>query len=302
MFTDAAQRTGDVPIKRTVASRPSLYALGVTQGELRARLAAGRWQTCGSAIVLHNSALSRREGWDVALINAGPRAALTAFTAAEASGLQGWLRDQIHLIAPMGTRRIVLPGLAVVIHRSRSWSPDAAPMRLRSQRLPGALVVAAATFRAERPACGILAAAVQQGLARPGELEQELLARTKTRHRRQLLLAISDIAGGSDSLSEIDFVRLCRKAGLPVPEQQKVRHDSDGRRRYLDATWRRADGRLVVVEVDGALHLAARSWWEDQLRQNEIALSDAIVLRFPSVVLRSEEGLVIAQLRRAIYD
>jgi very-short-patch-repair endonuclease len=114
-----------------------------------------------------------------------------------------------------------------------------------------------------------------------------------------LAAAVADIGGGAEALSEIDFVRLCRRHGLPAPVQQ-LRRDPSGRRRYLDATWRRADGRLVVVEVDGALHLAARRWWDDQLRQNELALADALVLRFPSVVVRTKERLVASQLRRAL--
>ncbi|HEY3715182.1 MAG TPA: hypothetical protein VGL39_11700 [Jatrophihabitantaceae bacterium] len=76
--------------------------------------------------------------------------------------------------------------------------------------------------------------------------------------------------------------------------------DRSGQRRYLDVMWRRSDGRHVVVEVDGALHLAASRWWSDQLRQNELTLSDAIVLRFPSVVVRTEPALVAAQLARAL--
>ena len=71
-----------------------------------------------------------------------------------------------------------------------------------------------------------------------------------------------------------------------------------GRRRYLDAVWR--DGRIVVVEVDGALHLAPSRWWDDQLRRNELMLGDALVLRFPSIVVRTEPALVVAQLRRAL--
>jgi very-short-patch-repair endonuclease len=57
---------------------------------------------------------------------------------------------------------------------------------------------------------------------------------------------------------------------------------------------------LVVVEVDGALHLNPRQWRDDQLRQNELTLADALVLRFPSVVLRTEPGVVAQQLRRAL--
>ena len=57
----------------------------------------------------------------------------------------------------------------------------------------------------------------------------------------------------------------------------------------------------MIVEVDGALHLAPKRWWSDQLRQNELTLSDAIVLRYPSVVVRTEQDLVAAQLRRALH-
>jgi very-short-patch-repair endonuclease len=56
----------------------------------------------------------------------------------------------------------------------------------------------------------------------------------------------------------------------------------------------------VVVEVDGALHLVATRWWDDQLRQNELTLADAIVLRFPSVIVRTEPTVVATQLRRAL--
>jgi very-short-patch-repair endonuclease len=109
-----------------------------------------------------------------------------------------------------------------------------------------------------------------------------------------------DIAGGAEALSEIDFARLCRRHGLPMPLRQVVRREASGRRRFVDALWRRPDRRTVVAEVDGALHLVARRWWDDQLRQNELVLSDAIVLRFPSVVVRAEPGIVVDQLRRAL--
>jgi len=56
----------------------------------------------------------------------------------------------------------------------------------------------------------------------------------------------------------------------------------------------------VVLEVDGALHLIARHWWDDQLRQNELAIVGDVVLRFPSVVVRCEQMLVVDQLRRAL--
>ena len=87
-----------------------------------------------------------------------------------------------------------------------------------------------------------------------------------------MLCALNDIEMGAHALSEIDFISLCRRNGLPEPRQQAIRIESSGRRRYLDAEWLRADGQRVVVEVDGAVHLVPRQWFDDQLRQNEVTL------------------------------
>lgn len=167
-------------------------------------------------------------------------------------------------------------------------------------RTAPALVLAASTFRHPRPACGIVAAGVQQRIVRAQELAEAVKARPRLRHRRILQLAIDDIAQGAHALSEIDFVRLCRRYRLPEPRQQVVRRGPDGRQRYLDAEWIRHDGRRVVAEVDGGLHLAAARWWQDQLRQNDLVIADSLVLRFPSIVLRTEPALVVAQLVRAL--
>jgi hypothetical protein len=48
------------------------------------------------------------------------------------------------------------------------------------------------------------------------------------------------------------------------------------------------------------LHLNVKNWWSDQLRQNEVALSKALILRYPSVVIRTQPDLVAGQLRRAL--
>jgi hypothetical protein len=112
------------------------------------------------------------------------------------------------------------------------------------------------------------------------------------------MAAAHDISGGAQALSEIDFARLCRSAGLATPVRQAIRLDRFGRRRYLDVEWRRGDGRRIVAEIDGALHLVAPHWWADQLRQNEIVIAGDLVLRFPSVVVRCEQALVTDQLRR----
>jgi hypothetical protein len=258
-----------------VTTARALGAGGVSRQQLTSELAAGRWRRAGLAIVLHNGPLSPAQHRQVALIHGGPQAVFTAFTAAELLGVTGWERNETHLLAPAGTRRRADCPVPVVVHLYGS-GPVRRAGRSSIEALPDAVVRAAGTFRTARPGSGLLAATVQQRRASATELLDALDRHARVRHRAALRLAVLDIAGGADALSEIDFVRLCRRARLPPPTQQLVRREPSGRRRYLDATWRRRDGRLVVAEVDGALHLAPKRWWDDQLRQNELAIGNAL--------------------------
>lgn len=297
MLTFAARRSLPAPFDDTVFTLKGLQQRGWSDAAARAQLNARRWQRIGRAIVLHNGELNRRELMDAALINHGPRSVLTSFTAAERAGMTGWFRDEVHVLVPAGARVVHTPGTRT--HYTGDWS--AVPRRgASSHAIAPALVVAASEFAGARPACGIVAAGVQQRLTRPDDLVAALEAAPRVRHRAMLVAATHDIAQGAQALSEIDFAQLCRKYRLPTPVRQRVRHDPTGRRRYLDAEWTRRDGRRVVVEIDGALHLIVRNWWDDQMRQNELVIAGDIVLRFPSVIVRVEQAYVVDQLTRAL--
>jgi hypothetical protein len=300
MLTRAASRTVDAAddIGPGVYTRAELVTLGCTRSQITARIAAHRWRAIGRAVVLGNGELSRDQLWQVAVVNCGPRAVLASFSAAESRGLTGWERDEVHVLAPAGVARPRID-LPVVLHRVRRVDGAASQTR-RCQRIGPAVVLAATEFSTPRPACGLLAAAVQQRLTTPADLRAAVRAAPTARHHRALRHAVDDIEMGAQALSEIDFVRLCRRNGLPMPTQQSVRPERSGRRRYLDVEWVLPDGRRVVVEVDGAVHLVPRRWFDDQLRQNELSLAGALVLRYPSVVVRTEEQLVVDQLRRAL--
>lgn len=297
VFTAAAQRSR-VGLD-TVVAMADLRLSSWSEDAVRAQLAARRWQRFGRAVVLHGGPPTPAERRGIALLNCGERALLTAFTAAELHGLRGWERPTTHVLLPAGNR-VRDVGSSVQLHYTGDWtSVDAMPGR-RLHRCAPSLVVAASTFAQPRPACGILAAGVQQRLVTAAQLRTAVDQAPRTRHRRLLFAAIDDIAQGAQAMSEIDLGRLCRRAGLPAPTRQAVRVEPGGRRRYLDAEWIRADGRRVVVEVDGALHLSPRRWWDDQLRQNELVISNDLVLRFPSVIIRTNPDHVVEQLRRAL--
>lgn len=271
-----------------------------TAGQIRAQLDAGRWRRWGRAIVLHNGPLSRTEQCFVARAHGAPGSILTAFTALELVGLQGWSRPEIHVLTPHGARnsgrcpfpvRFLEVGRATVPRRHR----------LSATHIPRqAVVVAAGLLASERAACGLVIATVQQRISAVASIRGALELAPTVRHRKMLRLVLDDVEQGADALSEIDFVRLCRRHRLPAPEQQAVRRAPGGRRRYLDASWRRPDGRTLAVEVDGAVHLSQRRWWDDQARQNEIVLADTVLLRYPSVVIRTDPAIVADQLRRGL--
>ena len=286
----------DVPLG--VASRRELTLVRVADDEVAGHLAARRWREVGTAIVLHNGPLAHDQRCRIATINCGPRSALTSFTSVTEWGLAGWGRPEIHVLAPGGTTRPPLRG--IVLHRTRDWARAEVAFGRRLHLLGPSLVLAAASFPKPRPGCGILAAAVQQRLCSADDLLTALDRAPRVRHRSSLILAAHDIGQGAHALSEIDLRRLCRRHGLPLPTHQAIRIEPSGRRRYLDAEWKRPGRRTVGVEVDGALHLAPRTWADDQLRQNEVVIGGTLLLRYPSVVVRDEELIVVDQLGRAL--
>jgi hypothetical protein len=107
---------------------------------------------------------------------------------------------------------------------------------------------------------------------------------------------IKDVSRGAESLGELDFARLCRERGLPEPSRQVVREGRRGRV-YLDVGW---DDLGLVVEVDGAQHRQGLAVTADNLRRNDLALGDEVVLTIDLVGLRLETEGFMSQVGRAI--
>jgi hypothetical protein len=210
--------------------------------------------------------------------------------------------DCIEILVPKGHVVPVGLGISVKIHQSRRFSAaDLHPgRRLPQVRIDRALIDAAAWSRSPRTACGLLAAGVQQRVTTASRLGAELQAAGAIRHRRLLARALIDIEGGAQAMSEIDFLRFCRRNGLPRPTLQAVRLDPQGRRRYLDATFARPGARPLRVEIDGALHLVVRKYWDDMFRGNELVIGRESVLRFASYVIHADDPVAVDQLRRAL--
>ena len=287
----------------------SLALQFMTENQLRWRVTSGRWQKPARGVVVAQSGpLTDRQVLRAALLRAGPGAALAGLTAARLDGFKGFgdkrpfAQTPIHLLVPAGRkRRTPPPGPTVITHYTRTLTnEDVHPTRQpRRTRIARSLVDAATWMPTDRGSMAVLAAGVQQGLARVDDLR--LTAdRIETRRRRRLLIeTLGDIAGGSQALSELDFTRLVVRAfRLPQPSRQSARRDAQGRRRWLDAEWSEYK---IVAEIDGAQHTEdPLQRWDDMERDIDLGLDGYLTLRFPAWLVRTDPEHVARRIREAL--
>jgi very-short-patch-repair endonuclease len=267
------------------------------RGALQNRIASGHWQRAGRRVVVaHNGPLTRQQRVWAAVLGAGSGATSGGATAATLDGLRGYGTGPVHVLVPGGRQVRTTAGVHIhrttVLPEAHLWRTD--PPRTTMAR---SLVDAAAWARTDDDARAIVAAAFQQRKVTVPEIDAVPAVLTRSRRRALVLETARYAAGGAHSLSEVDLIRLCRRFGLPSPDQQVQRTDATGRSRYLDAYW--AEWRLHV-EVDGSFHLEVRAWWADMRRQNDLWVQGDRVLRFPAWVVSRRPGEVAAQIRAAL--
>lgn len=304
---DASPELADVLSRHDGVLRVDSAMKFLTRDALRWRVSSGRWQQpCRGIVVAQSGPLTELQALRIAVLWAGPGGALAGLTAASLDGLQGFT-DQgqfaerpIHILVPASSpARRMRPNLSLVVHYSRLLgTDDIHPLREpRRTRMARSLVDAAAWMATDRGAQAVLAAGVQQRLARLEDLTA-IVARNQRLPRRGMITdTLEDIAGGAHALSELDFTRLIRRYRLPPPDRQAPRRDSAGRRRWLDAVWETA---RLVVEVDGRHHMDAAQYWADMDRDNDLTVDGYRVLRFPAFLVRYHPGYVAGKIRAAL--
>jgi very-short-patch-repair endonuclease len=280
-----------------VVSRRDLYAIGITRAEIRANIAADRWVRLGrQSVCVHRGPLSQRARHRAAVQEAGPRAYLDAGSALIEAGLTGFEMPRIRVSVPRGARAWRVKGLDV--RQTRRWDPHDLVLDdgLRRARPAVAAVRQALWARTDREAALVLTMTVQQGLATADRVAEALLAVRRDRRRAFVSGVVMDLLGGVRSLGELDVVRECRRRGLPEPSKQVLRRGRNGTY-YLDLLW---EAWGVVVEVDGIQHSWAAQVVGDAIRQNDITLQGARVLRLPLLGLRVAPDDFFAQVEQAL--
>jgi very-short-patch-repair endonuclease len=273
------------------------------RGHVRNEIDRGRWRRVANGVIATTPRLSQSQHFWVAVLTCGRGAVLAGLAAARVSGLRvASRRLTIDVLVPAQRNARPRPALlttempGIRLHRSQNPCQLVLPDPPRTA-MPRSVVDAAQWALTDREAQLIVVSACQQRLVTPQELLDAVEDQPRARRRGIVREAAMDALGGATALSEIDFVKLCRRHRLPEPDLQERRKDAGGRTRYLDAYWRKWK---LHVEIDGAHHMDARHWGKDMLRQNEVWLEGDRVLRFPAFLVRTEPLAVVAQLRAAL--
>jgi very-short-patch-repair endonuclease len=225
----------------------------------------------------------------------GDRGMLDGESSLVASGLKNYETSVLRVSVPRGVKP--LRGVGLDIRRTRRWSADdLVATGVPRTRVPVAAVRAAMWARSDKQASLLLMMPVQQGMTTPEHVGRALLAVRRDRRRELMHAVVDDMLGGVRSVGELDFARECRRRGFPEPDRQVVRRGKDGRY-YLDVCW---DDFGLVVEIDGIHHSWATSVVPDALRQNEVALGRATVLRLPLLGLRVAADEFFDQVERGL--
>jgi very-short-patch-repair endonuclease len=265
--------------------------------------ASGRWRAEHRGVyVTHNGPLTPHQHlWVASLaVGSGRPALLGGLSALAVLGLRRFTSSAVHVLIPSRCRDNNPPA-GVRVHRT-SHLP-AIDIHQRSDppctHAPRSVVDAAQWARSDAEARTIIAAAFQQRLVGGDEVER-VLGRMPTVRRRALVLRTAkDACDGSETITELDLVSLCRTSGLPIPSRQVIRRDASGRKRYLDAYF---DDWRIRIEIDGAHHMQVEQWWSDMARHNDLSVRGEVVLRFPAWMVREQPNDVVATIRDALIS
>lgn len=282
-------------------ARRQLNELGVDRWRVRNQVAAGRWVERSPTVISTTTGPPSREQlmW-LGVLHAGPGALIGDLTAAEIAGLSNWHRDAVTVLVPRAASLQDVEGVRFVRTR-RDLSGLRAGTTGRRHALPRvasepAVLHFAAYDDSPRTAQGVLAAVVQQGLGTPDGLRTWLTVMRPLRRTPLFRRALTDIEGGSQSLAELDAVRLCRDFGLQPPRRQVRRRDRGQRTRFTDCEWHLPSGAVIVLEVDGAFHMDAEQWEDDLARQRGLTSPGRLVVRCTARELRDEPWRVARDL------
>jgi hypothetical protein len=293
-------------LQHGVIARWQAEAAGLAPDRVKARLRGERWQPLYRGVYAVFTGEPPRTAWQwAALLRAGEGAALSHFTAAEIDKLTDRERNVIHVT--IGHERKVrledeerAPSAPrIMLHRSgrnaASRHPARTPPRTRIPETVIDLTQLAGNFD---DVFAWLSRGCGRGLTTPDQLRSAVAARGKMRWRREILIALDDVAAGAHSPLEYHFVHGVEQAhGLPSAKRQVQLATQTGRR-YLDNLYAAF---AVGVELDGQAYHPAETRWDDLHRDNYCAaVAGLIILHYGWADVTQRRCSTAAELARML--
>ncbi len=280
-----------------MVARRQLRRYGIDADRVRNQIAAGRWVEHTPRVIgtLTGELTQQQREW-LAVLHAGPASMLGGLSAARVHGLTGWDRDVVTVYVDDELSFEPVPGIR--FFRSRR------PFSLLRSPRPGvptchlepAVLLFAGYTAVPRTGHAAVAAIVQRRLTTPERCQEWIHLLKPLARAKALRATLTDIAGGAQSGAELDVRRLCRRFGISRPRSQQRRTDNAGRVRWTDCEWVLADGRVLVLEVDGSFHLDVLQWADDLRRSRRLTTARRTVVRCTAFELRHEPDQVAGDL------
>ncbi len=275
-----------------VVSRAQALESGMTAGQVRARLASGRWQRIHAGVyATHTGPVDWWARASAALLHSGVGAALSMAAAAH---VWGWhdAPAMVHLAVPAHRhpRRVV----GVRVRRRRRLQTEVVRGLRVTARAQTVLDLAAVPGSDLDGAVALVSRVVQRGRPTVAELLDELVARPGHPLRTGLRDALAEVGDGIESAAEHRFVtRVQRPHGLPEFERQVAAPDGT-RRDFFSARHR------VAVEVDGRLWHAGDRFHTDRARDRRAAARGEVVVRAAWIDVSSRPCELAADLAEVL--
>lgn len=280
-----------------VISHRQLRMCGVSPDFVKAQVAARRWaRRTTEVITTTTGVLSSEQVQWLGVLHAGGASLLGGLSAAAQHGLRNWHRDVVTVLVDQESSFEPVSGVRFFRTRRSLAALRASREGVPCARLEPAILLFAGHERHRRTAHGAVMACVQQGLTTPERLMPWIADLRPLRRAGEFRDLLDDLTGGSHSVGEREVVMACRAWGLQPPIRQRQRHDRSGRRRYTDCEWDLPDGRVLVLEVDGAFHMDITSYTGDVRRHRSLTTGRRLVVRATSYELRHEPEEVMADL------
>ena len=283
-----------------LVTRSQLRAAGVRSQAVAHRIRTERWRSLSATVIAtFTGELTDMQRLWLGVLHGGGSAVVAGLHAAALGGLRNWHRHEIAVLVAANLKvPTVLSGYRFIRTTRDLVGLRSAFLTPPTCRPTAAVLLWASEQDNVRTTRGVLAAVVQQRLATPDQLLAELDRLGRLRRAGEMRQTLTEIAGGAQSVAELDVRRMCRVHRLALPTRQVKRYDADGRVRFTDCEWKLPDGRIVVLEVDGAFHMEAQQWEDDLARQRALSGSDRVIVRCTARELRDEPEKVARDLAR----